>query len=155
MKEAPSEVVTLSLKRALGVWAVLAVAMSANGMLRESVLVRLLGRAAAGVVSAALGIAIILTTALRLLAPRRAASASDAARVSGLWVAATIVFEFAIGRFVDRKSWRELLENYAVWRGQLWPLVLLAVALAPFLARSRAAQLHRVAPATEPAPTAP
>ena len=40
-------------------------------------------------------------------------------------VVVTIAFESVIGRFVDHKSWRQLLDRYAIWKGELWPVVLL------------------------------
>jgi hypothetical protein len=40
-------------------------------------------------------------------------------------VVVTIAFESVIGRFVDHKSWRQLLDHYAIWKGELWPVVLL------------------------------
>ena len=53
-------------------------------------------------------------------------------RAALAWLVMTVAFEFLIGRTVDHKSWRELVENYAIWRGRLWPVVLLTVVLAPF-----------------------
>ena len=38
-----------------------------------------------------------------------------------------------VGRYVDRKSWSELVVNYAIWRGRLWLIVLATLALTPFL----------------------
>jgi hypothetical protein len=48
-------------------------------------------------------------------------------------VVLTVAFEFLIGRYVDHKSWADLVGNYAIWRGRLWPIVLLVLALTPFL----------------------
>lgn len=38
-----------------------------------------------------------------------------------------------MGRYVDHKSWAVLLENYAIWHGRLWPVVLLAFVASPLL----------------------
>jgi len=48
-------------------------------------------------------------------------------------IVATVVFETALGRFVDHKSWGELLAHYNLMRGELWPLVLVWLALTPFV----------------------
>jgi hypothetical protein len=53
--------------------------------------------------------------------------------VSAFLVVLTVIFEFAIGRLVDHRSWSELLGHYAIWRGQLWPVLLLLIAVSPFL----------------------
>ncbi len=112
----------------------MAVAMTANGILREVVLVPRLGATAAGVVSAAVGVAILLTISgaflLRVPLTRR-----DATSIAVVWLVLTVGFEFLIGRSVDRKSWQELLANYNLLAGRLWPLVLAALVASPFLWR--------------------
>lgn len=138
----------MSIRRTLGVWALLAVAMTANGILREVALAPALGRTGADVLSAALGIAIILATTRPFLRPLAGAASAHPARIALAWVALTVAFEFVVGRWVDGKSWTELLANYAIWRGRLWPLVLATVAAAPFL------WTRTPAPPTAPHPTA-
>jgi hypothetical protein len=49
------------------------------------------------------------------------------------WLALTLAFEFGFFRYVAGRSWESLLEQYDVAKGHLWPFVLAAVALAPFL----------------------
>ena len=120
-------------KRVLGTWALLAVVMSANGVLRETALARVLPRWLADVASAALGIAMILGVTRMLLAPARGVRGRGAATVAATWLMLTLAFEFLFGHFVDRKSWSELFANYALWRGRLWPVVLASVVAAPFL----------------------
>ncbi|MDF1506084.1 hypothetical protein [Roseisolibacter sp. H3M3-2] len=120
----------MSLRRVVGVWALLAVLMSGNGILREVALVPWLARPAADAVSAALGIAIILATTRALV---RGGPGWSRGRVAVIWVGLTIAFECVVGRYVDGKEWRELLENYALWRGRLWPLVLASLAAAPYV----------------------
>jgi hypothetical protein len=123
----------MSLRRVIGVWALLAFAMSANGILREAVLVRVAGRRLADIMSVASGITIILAVTRRFLGGH--SNPSSAARTGFAWVAMTVVFEFAVGRLVDKKSWSELFGNYAIWRGKLWPVVLGTVAVSPWLWR--------------------
>jgi hypothetical protein len=123
----------MSLRRVFGVWSFLAVLMTGNGILREAALVPWFGRASADVLSAALGIAIILAATRPFLRPRKSPPPMHPGRVSLAWVGLTVAFELVVGRWVDGKSWGELLANYALWRGQLWPVVLATVALAPFL----------------------
>ena len=57
------------------------------------------------------------------------------------WLGMTVAFEELFGHYVDGKSWTDLAANYAIWRGRLWPLVLLMVVLAPFL-WSRSPERH-------------
>ena len=65
---------------------------------------------------------------LRWRAPR---SVRQLWRVGGSWAAATLAFEFGFGRLVQRKSWPDLLAAYTFDDGNLWPLVLVALLLAP------------------------
>ena len=111
----------------------LALLMSGNGVLREAVLKPSMGPRSADVVSAAIGIALILVVTAVGFRPLAGAPTVQLAAASALLVCLTVAFEFIIGRTVDHKSWAELFGNYAIWRGRLWPVVLLVVALTPFI----------------------
>jgi hypothetical protein len=119
--------------RVVGAWLVLAIAMSANGVFRELVLRRSIGPARADIVSALLGAAIILLVTARFFRPFARLPVGDIGRASGLLVALTVSFEFLFGHYVDRRSWSELIENYALWRGRLWPLLLVVIGITPFV----------------------
>lgn len=119
-------------RRLLLAWLALAVVMSANGVLRELAIRPALGDRLAPVVSALLGMALLLVTTRLLFPPLARVSRGALVRVSLALIAATVVFETALGLLVDGKSWRALLGHYALWRGELWPLVLLVLALTPF-----------------------
>ncbi|HEY6830494.1 MAG TPA: hypothetical protein VI259_26795 [Gemmatimonadaceae bacterium] len=123
----------ISLSRFAAVWAIMAVAMTANGITRELLLKRMLDPGNADVLSAILGIALIaLITSIGFRAIG-AASAMELLALSLALVVATVVFETVLGRVVDHKSWSELLAHYDLLRGELWPLVLLWLALTPFV----------------------
>jgi hypothetical protein len=123
----------MNVRRVLGVWSLICVAMIGNGIFREAALVPAVKRTAADIVSAALGITIVLGVTRLFL--RRFAGRPDAhpGRVALAWLGMTVGFEFLFGHYVDGKSWGELAANYAIWRGRLWPVVLATVVLAPFL----------------------
>lgn len=123
----------MSLIKLIGVWCLLAVVMIGNGIFRESLLLESFGRRNADIFSAVLGIALILGITRPFLKPLAGRSAKELAVISVAWVAMTLVFEFVFGHWVDGKSWSELLGNYAIWRGRLWPLVLASLAVAPFI----------------------
>jgi hypothetical protein len=124
---------SLSLPRILGCWLLLAVLMSANGIVRELVLRPRVGAAQADVLSAVIGTAVILTVTAYAFRPLAGAGLAELARISTILVALTVAFEFLFGHYVDGRSWRELAGNYAIWRGRLWPAVLVIVALTPFI----------------------
>jgi hypothetical protein len=125
----------LSLTRLLLTWLAMAVAMSANGITRELVLKRAMRPNSADVLSALIGMALmaaITAVGFRPLGTGRA-SLGQLVLVSAMLVVLTVVFETVIGRVVDHKSWAVLLEHYAFWRGELWPVVLAWLACMPFL----------------------
>ena len=53
----------------------------------------------------------------------------------------TLVFEFSFGRLAQHKTWAELMEAYTFKGGNIWPLVLVATFIAPWLA-ARVRGLH-------------
>ena len=119
--------------RLLRAWLIILPFMIANGILRELVLARLFDRAIADALSAVIGIAIIIVSTRYLLHPLAGKSVPQLVRASALLVALTVVFEFAFGHYVDKKSWAELAANYEIWNGRLWPLVLAVLATTPFV----------------------
>ena len=123
----------MPLLRVLTVWLILAVLMSANGVFRETILRTSLGDRPADLLSATLGITLILVVTAFGFRPLVGLSLARLVAVSLLLVGLTVAFEFAMGRLVDHKSWAELAGNYAFWRGKLWPLVLAVVAISPIL----------------------
>ena len=120
-------------RRVLGVWLLLAFVMSLNGVFREAALVPVVKRTAADILSAVLGISIILAVTRPFLRPFYGRPDARPATVAVAWAALTLAFEFLFGHYVDQKSWSELVGNYALWRGKLWPVVFASVIAAPFL----------------------
>jgi hypothetical protein len=50
-----------------------------------------------------------------------------------LWLGLSVALEVTIARAMMGVSWPNLLANYAIWRGEPWPLVLLLELMAPVL----------------------
>lgn len=112
----------------------MAIAMSANGVFRELVLRDSVGGTLADGLSAVIGIlliAVITRVGFRIIPPGTRTESLLA--LSAVLVALTVVFEFGLGRIIDRKSWQELVAHYALWNGELWPLVLAFLGITPFL----------------------
>lgn len=66
-------------------------------------------------------------------------TAREALRMGFAWVAIAVSFEFIVGHYVNGTSWSKLLEDYNIFRGRLWPMVLAVIAFGPWLfARKRA-----------------
>jgi hypothetical protein len=123
----------MTYRRLLGSWLGICVLMIVNGAMREMALVSMLGRFWADIVSAVLGAAIILGATRLLFRPLVGRSSAELLRVSAMFVGLTVAFEFSFGHYVDHKSWSELFANYEIWNGRLWPVLLVILALTPFL----------------------
>jgi hypothetical protein len=50
-----------------------------------------------------------------------------------LWLGLSVALEVTIARAMMGVSWPNLLANYAIWRGEPWPFVLLLELTAPVL----------------------
>lgn len=129
----------MPINRIVVTWLALAVAMTANGIFRELVLERRMSEAAAGWVSLALGLGIILAiTRIGFRGIPADYPVASLLLVGACLVAVTVAFEFAIGMLVDGKTFAELARAYAFWRGEKWPFVLVVLGLTPLLWRGRA-----------------
>jgi hypothetical protein len=122
----------VSYRRLLAAWLLLAVLMPLNGIARELGLKRLLDHGLADVLSAFLGVVIILLVTRTIFRIAPGTPTRRLLAMGALLVVMTVAFETTFGR-LEGKSWSELLENYAFWRGRLWPFVLLTLALTPLL----------------------
>ena len=128
----------LTFAHAAGAWLVILVLAILNGGFRQAVLVPWLGRIGGTALSGVVLIAVVVGVTWALLRWRKPRDASQPWRVGAAWVAATLVFEFGFGRLVQGQSWSELLSAYTFDNGNLWPLVLLALLIAPASLAARA-----------------
>lgn len=119
--------------KSLMIWCGILVLAIVNGVLRESVLVPLLGVTAALVLSGVLLSALILGVAYLSLPWLKIRRPLELWLVGLGWLALTLVFEFSFGLW-QGKSWPELLNAHTFEGGNLWVVVLAVTALAPRLA---------------------
>lgn len=115
---------------ALLAWLLILVLAITNGLLRESVLIPALGKTGGLIASGLLLATLIALVAYALIRLMRATPAQGM-RIGAGWLALTLAFEFAFGRYVQHKAWQELLAAYTFQDGNLWPLVLAVTLLAP------------------------
>jgi hypothetical protein len=126
--------VVTALLKACGVWVFLVLLAILNGTVREKVLVPLLGTQWALPLSGISLSVLILVTTLLLLPFLGVLSSSQYWLVGGMWLLLTVLFEFLFGHYVMGDPWTKLLEAYNILKGNLWVLVLLVTAAAPYLA---------------------
>lgn len=128
----------MSLTRILVTWLALSVVMTANGIFRELLLKRWMSEGAAGWVSVALGVALLLIgTRIGFRGIPADYPTASLLLVGAFLIALTVAFEFTIGMLGDRKSFAELAQAYAFWHGEPWPYVLVVLGLTPLIWRGR------------------
>ena len=120
--------------RILLLWVAIIPMAIANGIFRDAVLVRSLGRKMARTVSGLSLSAVILAWTILTITWVPLPSLVQYAGVGLLWLTLTVAFEFFFGRVVAKKSWQELLRAYRFENGDIWPLVLMAVTVSPVAA---------------------
>jgi hypothetical protein len=120
--------------KSLILWAAIIPLAIANGAFRDAVLVPRLGPAGARFASGLMLSALILALAVISVPWIGRGSAHQYWSIGAVWLVFTVAFEFVFGRFVAKKPWPELIRAYTFENGDIWPLVLVIVAAAPYLA---------------------
>jgi hypothetical protein len=116
--------------RAVLSWLVLLAVAFANGALRVFAYPSSLSDFAARQVAAVVG-AVAFGVAIWLILRRwPIATARQAWATGAFWAALTVAFEVALVRGGGH-PWSDVVDQYALWRGSLWPLLVLWVLVAP------------------------
>ena len=120
----------MAVVRALVVWFAILVLAFVNGLLRQAVLLRSFERSVAFTLSGLIlitGIVVVSVLSIRWLGrftlPQYLA-------LGLLWLVLTLAFEFGFG-LLRGNSMATLLDAYHFRDGNIWPIVLVAVLLAP------------------------
>lgn len=105
-----------------------------NGLLRESVLLPVVGTVAAFITSGVILSCCIFAVAWLALANIRLRTAQHYWWMGVIWLLLTLVFEFAFGLGVQHQDMATLLAAYTFNDGNIWPVVLLVTLVSPRLA---------------------
>jgi len=124
---------------AIVVWLVLLVTMFVHGALRSLILAPRIGELPARQISVVTGSMLIVVITFVCVKWIGARSTGELVGVGLLWLALTVLFEIGLG-LATGHPWHEVLADFNVLRGGLFPIVLAVTALAPLLtAKLRAA----------------
>lgn len=104
----------------------------ANGALRQLTFGKRMSELRAHQLSTAIGAAIIGCFMWFVIRVQPPASSRQAVTIGLVWLSLTVVFEFAMGRFLMHRPWRQLIQDYNLAAGRVWALLLLWLALAPY-----------------------
>jgi len=120
--------------KALVLWFAILVLAILNGTLREKALIPAVGSFGGFIASGAILSGCIFAVALFAAAWYGQLSSAQWLLVGLFWLLLTLAFEFGFGRLVQHKPWAELLEAYTFKGGNIWPLILVATLISPWLA---------------------
>jgi len=120
--------------RSLIAWLVILVLAIANGAVRESVLIPVLGQRSGLTLSGLMLSFFVVIVAYVVVRFKKNLTVSQGFIVGILWLCLTLVFEFTFGFFVQHKAWAALLEAYTFKNGNIWSAVLVVTLLAPWAA---------------------
>lgn len=116
--------------RAVLSWFVLLAIAFLNGAIRQFAYPSTLGDFAARQVAAGVGAVALGVTIWFILRRWPLSRAPQAWATGALWAALTVAFEVALVRGGGR-PWDDVIAQYALWKGSLWPLLVLWVLAAP------------------------
>lgn len=103
-----------------------------NAALRELVLIKHFSNLRAHQLST-LTLIILCAVYIWFISPRLAIRDAGTGVFAGLlWVTLTVAFEFTFGR-LSGKSWAQLLHDYNLMEGRLWPVFLFCLLLLPWV----------------------
>ena len=127
--------------KALILWFAIMICAIGNGILREGILLPLLGRDIALPLSGLILSAIIVLVTLAAVPVFGRNRASTYVWIGVQWLILTLLFEVIFGRFAMGKSWAEIARIFDIRNRDLFLLVLCATAASPRLA---AGWRHRI-----------
>ena len=104
-----------------------------NGVMREVTYGKYLSELRAHQISTATGVLLLGLYIWSIAYLWGFESPRQAIAVGLLWLGLTVIFEFVFGRYVAGHSWSQLLGDYNILAGRIWLLVLVWVAIAPWL----------------------
>lgn len=121
------------LVKGVAVWGVILVLAFANAGLREVILIPRFGNVRSLTASGVILSLLVLLVAYVSLPWMGAIRTRELLTIGLSWFALTLVFDLLLGRAQGERL-RQQLDAYLFKRGNLWPVVLLVTASAPYLA---------------------
>lgn len=124
-------------QKSLEVWLFVAVAAMINGMFRSLFLVPRVGEHTAHVLSVlVLMIVVLMSSSVLVNRLLRDYANSDLFLIGILWVALSVSVDFIFEYYVLSVPWRTILQDYNLFSGRIWILVLTTELIGPWFMAS-------------------
>ena len=124
---------TSILLKATAIWLLIVIAAIINGVLREKLIVPMVGIETALPISGVILSAVVFLFSLVLVSFIRSSETKTYLFVGMYWVFLTLSFEFLFGHYVVGKPWAEIMQVFNIQKGDLFIVVLLTTAFSPWL----------------------
>lgn len=118
--------------KAFVLWLTILILAILNGAGREAILIPALGPEAGFILSGILLSAVVILVAYVSLPWLGTDRPIELASIGLGWLSLTILFEFGLGLW-QGKSWSFMLAAYTFKHGNIWPIVLIVIASAPYI----------------------
>lgn len=116
------------------VWCGFFVLAFVNGALREVGLKKFISEPWAHHLSVFTAISLFAVYLIFVFEKTKISTTREALIIGSYWLVLTIFAEtFIVGRLIGKQSYEEIFSNYNILAGQLWPLVLVWVAVSPLV----------------------
>jgi hypothetical protein len=111
-----------------------------NGVVREAVYKSFTGELAAHQISTVIAaLAFFILAYIRLRNHLQGVNGKSLLLIGSMWLIMTVLFEFALGRFVTGASWDKILYDYNILEGRIWVLLLITLLITPFIVKQESA----------------
>jgi hypothetical protein len=114
-------------------WLGLVILAIMNGIVRVKVYAPFMDDLTAHQVSTLIGIFLFGIYIWLLTGIIKIESSQQALLVGLLWLVMTVAFEFLFGHYVAGHPWSKLFQDYNIFKGRVWLLVLIWTTLAPYI----------------------
>lgn len=114
-------------------WVPLIIIAIGNGLFRENILAKRLKELHAHQASTATLVVLFGVYMWVIFRTWKPVSVQQSINIGLLWLGFTVAFEFLFGHFVAGHSWSRLFHDYNLFAGRVWVVILVWVALAPYL----------------------
>ena len=122
-----------TLLKIVGIWSLLLIVAVLNAAIRELVLVPTIGERVALPFSGVLLSVFIFLITLGMIPFLKITSSSGYWFVGMVWFLLTLTFEFLFGHYIIEEPWDKLLAIFNILEGDLFLLVLLTMAVSPYI----------------------
>ena len=118
----------------LGMWVVFLIIAIINAGIREKIIEKHISELPAHLVSTVLFSVLIFIVTAIFINYKNITDSKILLAIGFAWVVLTISFEFLFFHYVAGNPWSQLLADYNIMKGRIFPLVLITTLLSPIIA---------------------